>query len=632
MINGHEINGAEINGDAGQAESGPLIISLGFEIIIADALAISASVVLNAVLPVSLMAPIEVVSNLFQTVGQSVTWSVSIFLNDVDYSARLTGSISVERQVGGSALADISIVHATGPIDPTAFDGQTVAIFYSDARGQSLLFKGVVIRSRINMSDGLLALSCSDLLQEFVDELSRGQIDALIDHARVDTVYRDPINNWDYVQQCLKSAEGDLFRSVNGPIRFVPWSVAPGVTHDDSVILANSLEPNFQDRHTLVNQVDIEFNWRHFAGWHRIHNIKWGVGIHYNKWVVTAFSSLPPREMIERSIPGGLVLTKADYVDAPPTGLYRYMFAQAVFNNLSPGFFAFACDINAVERWLQTITHNVNISFSAPDSIARYGAIAKNASYALSGDEGGIDWHQTVESPDLPRGLEFLTQMGAMNTGPRVGHRSQPPSGFDVTVYNHLRGQTYRVPLYSQDSTPNSVDAALVCALREARKSILETHQNVAIDYEVPLSPLLELAHGIEIDADSVSSTGRITALRHRLDIDSGEAITRLTVTPYANIDAPSLSAPVLQSAAPETVSLSHPQLQNHFGFPGVVPAEPDEEWRGYVGNFADHSTYPESFTVEIPAVNEALRDALEINQSVDYTLDINMNKVSLTL
>lgn len=629
MINGYEINGAEINGSGDAPE-----ITLPITYIFADGVELTAPIVISAAEAFNLSAPIEITAHQFNTVGQSINWSVSALINAVDYSARLTGGIRIERQLNASALAELSLVPLSGPVNPTAFEGQSISIRYTDERGTSPLFSGTVIRSVIDMNDGVLSLTCSDLLQERTDALSRAQIDGLIDHARSNSVYRDPNSNWEYAQQCLKSAEGDFFKDVHGGFRFVPWSVSPDVTHDDASIFHATLAPRFEDRHTLINRIDIDLQWRFLFGWHRVHKLQWGIGMPYARWLWESFSTTPSREMIERAIPADMVLAKADYQDLPPTGLYYYRLYPVVFNNLSPGYFAYSFDIDAVERWLQTVTHKLSLSVLAQVSIERYGEISKNETYSLDSNESDIDWHQLIDSNDMPRGKEFGIQMGKTDSGPRTGSRSAPPEGDFVEVSLGFNN-TYRVNLYSDNNTPGMSQSILLCAVREARKNIIASHQNVSVNYEVPINPLLQLAVGIDIDATKVQTQGRVTRLEHRLDFDSGLVFTALTLTPYANsevFDVLPLEWDEIPIEDSPLVNVGPVPLSSHFGKTAVEPPEPDPEWRGYVGNYSTFNNYPESFTVEIPEVNESLRDNLEVEQVAVYSIDVQLDKITLTL
>ncbi len=682
MINGYEINGAEINGDA----SGSLVLfapvvvnsNVAFSLVspvfvysvtdgpepiaptavveITSALAIAptAAVIVNANEPFALVAPVEVTAHLFNTDANAIEWHVSLSIGGVDYSARMTGRCRIERNINASTLADFDIVPAAGIFNPALFDGQPVEIDYGDQRGDVLIFKGRVIRMQINQSEHTVSLTCSDLLQEVVDQLQQAQIDGLIDHARSPLIHGEADSVWDYTQQALLSAEGDFYQDRYNRLMFKAWGGAVGGTHGDGQIFYNTLRPEIADRHTLVNSVDIDIEFRYVAGWHRVYHLNWDMGMPFNKWLATSFSELPTREIIEQSIPSELVRTDLTYTE-PASDWYRYKGVDIAYTNQSPGLLAFAFQCDAIDRWLQNIRHAFSMTVSAQQSIDRYGAISVSKSHRFTIDDSVIDWHEISESERV-----FGVNMGYDDDGERIGSELMPPSGDDVVIFNNNQVSSYRLPLFDSDNVPNSVSAAIECAIREARKRILESHEINSISYEIPINPLLELTDRYTVNSSGAVISGRVSAMNHEFDFDSGAAFSRIKLTAFASTDAPVIIAPALIDTAPANVDVEMIPLMTWLGRPesGPVP----DEFRGFVCNilnpythswimFADSDyrsqfgdlfpeefepvndyPYPVSFSIEIPAVADSERDEIEIEQTASFAVPVNLNTLSITL
>lgn len=681
MINGYEINGAEINGDASgslvlfapvvvnsnvafsltspvfvySVTDGPEPIAPTAIVEITSALAIAptAPVIVNSNDPFSLVAAVEVTAHLFNADANAIEWHASLSIGGVDFSARMTGRCRIERNINASTLADFDIIPASGVFNPALFDGQPVEIYYGDQRGDVLIFKGRVIRMQINQSEHTVSLTCSDLLQEKVDQLQQAQIDGLIDHARSPLIHGEADSVWDYTQQALLSAEGDFYQDRYNRLMFKAWGGAVGATHGDGQIFYNTLQPEIADRHTLVNSVDIDIEFRYVAGWHRVYHLNWYMGMPSNKWMVSYFSELPTREMIEQSIPQDLAVNNLSYYE-PLSGRYEYKSVVVYFNNASPGLLAYSFNCDLIDRWLQNIRHTFSISVSAQSSIDRYGIIPASQSHRFSIDDSGIDWHVMSKSD-----RKFGVNMGYNEDGERIGSDLFPPDGDDVQVFNNNQVSSYRLSLFDSEHIPNTVSDAIKCSVSEARKRILESHEIYSLGYELPINPLLELTDRFSVNSLGTIMVGRVSELTHEFDFDSGSAFSRIKLTAFANTDAADISAPALIDTAPTSINVEMLPLKTWLGTPssGSIP----DDFRGFSCNVlnplqskyvlfdkqtlpwdgliwpgddepnADYP-YPVAFTLEIPPVSASERDEIEIEQTASFAVPVNLNTLSITL
>jgi len=600
-------------------------ITRSIEIKMARAASVLRAIVISAVNVINIRRDIVINANLFGTPAESINWTAGVTIGGVDYSSRLTGRIAIRRAVNAATLADVSIVPVSGAINPADFDGKQIVITYQDQRGAAQLFKGVVIKPSINMADKTLNLTCSDLLQETLSKLTTAQIDALIPHHRSNAIYQAPEDNYDYALECLKSAEGDFFLGVDNEVLYQSWTDTDPVIFTDNNVWFGDVVPTFADRHSLVNTVNIELDYRHLIGWHRVHQLDWRIPHTYAAWVVVYFSSLPTRAMIESAIPASCVLASKSYTNPPPAGLYSYFGSPAYFAGAIPqDAFAYIANIEAAERWLQTVTHKIKLSVTAPASVTNYGEIPRALNYSLASDESGITFDK-IDDNRL-----FGTAAGFDNSGEVTVSDKLPPADED-NLYIDWRVKTYRKKLFGQKNTDAIASGALNCLLREAARTVLETHQNVTVSFSTPINPLLTLKSNADIDAAGVTATGRIKALEHRLNLDDGSAITAIELVPVSGAINQTLTTPVILDSAPVSVGGTSPLLELHLKDP--LDATPDnEDWRGYIGNYVTQTAYQERFVVEVPEVADELRDDLLVEQSNVFTLNVTLDKIGLTV
>jgi hypothetical protein len=617
-------------------------ITRAINIKLARVVSVLRSIAIRAAVPFNISRAIVINSNLFGVFEAYNKWTAKVFIDGVNYSSRLTGRITVRRAVNAATIADLTIAPETGAINPIDFDGKLIEINYQDQRGESLIFKGRIIKPTIDMANRQLNLTCSDLLQETISKLSQAQINALIPHHRSPAIYRDNEDNYNYALECLNSAEGDIFLGLDNEPIFAAWTDTAPIEFTASNIVYGSVIPTFADRHTLVNKINIELDYRHLIGWHRAHDLKWGIGLTPFGWLSQHFGTLPTVEMIKAAIPSDLVIVDEDFQDPPPTGFYGTgTNIIGWLNGFPPGHTAFSFEIEAAERWLQTVTHKITLSVKATASVDSYDEIERDLKYSVTSDDSGITFANIGENK------LFGTSAGFDNSGSVAVSDKFPPDDED-NLYFDWRVKTYRKKLFGKNNTEALAAGAINCLLREAARTILETHQNVTVSFSAPINPLLSLKNNAEINAAGVTATGRIKVLEHRLSIDDGSAITAIELVPVSGAVNQTLTVPGILDNAPASVGGTAPELKTYLGgeeaeydfitgswnpLDDPPPIPPDNEtWRGYVGNHIYQSDYQERFVVEIPEVADNLRDELIIEQSNAFTLNVTLDKIGLTI
>ena len=141
----------------------------------------------------------------------SVLWGARVLLGGVDISANLTGSLRIEREEGAATLADFVLSLDAGAVNPAAYIGKSVEVYYQHWSGSAwvehLRFAGQVIRPQYSMQERLLSCDCSDRLQDAIEALTVTQVDTLAGGQWSADLFESPEgrSRWDYAQERMST-------------------------------------------------------------------------------------------------------------------------------------------------------------------------------------------------------------------------------------------------------------------------------------------------------------------------------------------------------------------------------------------------------------------------------------------
>ena len=131
-------------------------------------------------------------------------WKLVVVVGGVDLSARLTGTVTVDRERGAAGVAELVLQLLPGPVVPSDWIGRTVTIVYaSAAQGVttlSLRFTGRIVKTDWDTLNRMLSCQCSDQLQQRVEAMEVAAIDALTGGFWSPDVFEavDGRSRWDY--------------------------------------------------------------------------------------------------------------------------------------------------------------------------------------------------------------------------------------------------------------------------------------------------------------------------------------------------------------------------------------------------------------------------------------------------
>ncbi|MGA4442621.1 hypothetical protein ACPA2N_25995 [Ectopseudomonas hydrolytica] len=547
----------------------------------------------------------------------SILWEVRAMLAGEDVSELLTGTIRVEQERSAASLADCELLLDPGPIDPTWYTGKALSIHYLEWREgawvEYLLFDGWVIRPSFEPVDSVIALECSDRLQDAIEALSIAGVDALVGGNWSADLFEDPVgrSRWDYAQERLSSRAASLNRLPGGELVVTPWAAtAPAFVYGDGVTLDRSLVWSPVDLDERVNVVEVDALWRYPKLRERRDNFTWqhpnlsgltGIG-GFCVWHVDT-TELPDIAMVEEGTTGagyGAIFNREWYrlpptvTDGTNTGQFcdpQFVWINTYADLLLGGTWTGA------RRWVQAATETYALRVEAPASVDAAGEVIRRDRLAVDGSD------QEAASAFAEPGWSGLAAGGSYES----------PGDWVLNLREQERWQ-----------------AALVCAVAMARVQILDAHRRNRLAFDVPTSDAMgvTLQHTLRVEDQRCRCQAPVWLLTHELSIDAQTAIT--TITLGVSRGGGAVDDPIVVPAPPAVPSgpgrAGPRELVTQLGGRPDSP-EFDETLPGFSGNydvpFPGSAQYPRDFRVEAPAINEFYIDELELSTSATYRVAV---------
>jgi hypothetical protein len=537
-----------------------------------------------------------------------MAFSAQVLINSVDYYAQLTGELTVSIEEGAARLATFTLDPLPGPIDPYAWIGQTVEIYYDDGATSTLIFTGIVHKPDYDIDTGLTKFTCTDGLQESFETVTRAQADQLIP-AGVwsDKIFRSTKDNWDYAQQKMSTYPGSLDKSPAGALRVTDWAAksVPDYTYNAANIDSGSLRiGQLAERRSIVNSVKIKYTSVFQALRQREKTLSWAAdGV--TPWADYLANPyyLPERQAIEASL-NDWTLKGISYDDLPASGMYGgigWILSDYSETAVCQGFTA-----TVAVRWRQDIAVEYMITVGSDASQDQHGMLEIEQSYNVSHKiKGRNDDFLKFDSYKAPEGSLIY------DTG---------PFGTSFEWLQSTQGD---------DGLPQLVAVSI------AKTKILQSHRQNRIPFQCALNPWLDVDKTVAIDHPKLTARGKVFGIEHKINVLEGFAITRCTIAvtlPSVGGQSDATISRALMpyaTAAPDFAPPSAPPAFAALGtYIGNITGAPVEnpDWNGWVTNHEFWSGFggapalydPVRFAVETPAIdatdyNAWLNDSTEL-------------------
>ena len=532
----------------------------------------------------------------------SVLWQPYVTVGGVDLSARLIGGIDIDTDEMAAPIAGFTIAPTAGLVDPMAYLNATVEIWWrhmTDAtteRYRRLKFSGKVLSTEWDADLALLSFDCSGDLQTKCERMTDAEVALVFAGYWSEHIFDEDADGWQKAQDRLSTTENVVWQDEAGAIRLssIRAKTTPDFTFADSARIHETLRITHVAQRDLKNTVQITLDYRFPRKRHREIKYSWMPFAPYGgvcDYLENPFT-LCTRDMVQSAADGSGWVVQGDihYVDVWAPGLYMCGFANSEprvwgFEDVqvtttvdSPGgpagtyTYKQSQDLSSwcigawwtsAKRWVQTITETYTLTVQAPQSIAHIGEAMATEDYGVESQASYDDWAESLGQDGPPTGGTAFTL----------------PSG-DTAIDGSADDPVNRTAMeYAQETV-----------IAAARGDILRTHRGTTVEVEIPYHPGVTLDHTVKLDTARLVAQGKVRRIEDRLDVGSGEAITRLSLAISRKlgtgtvIDTP-IAAPASAAAPTDPTFTSHVSLQTHIGGRTTSPAE-DEDWTGFFSDY----------------------------------------------
>lgn len=544
-------------------------------------------------------------------------WTARCIIGVVDVSARLVGQARVLAAEGAARIASVTLLPPSGTIEPLDYVGKTITLDYVLVIGATevarRLFTGRVDTPAYDPSATLLTLTCTDDLQNIVAGLPRATLDSLIDGRYAVAVQGEISDTWDYAQALMSTVAGSLDATPAGGLRVSAWEpVSTWATFGDADMLYEHMRLTLPQRSTLVNRVDIAFDYRYARLRQRYTTLGWSgtqIDMRPNGW------QYPTQQDILGAANGsGWTATLGVFFPAPaavpyPGGGFIYPPDGAIDMAI----------IHLTQRHSQTVTEGYAITVTAPESVEANGELPSTVRGALSSVFDGSAWESALDVEPLM------------------------PSGGEQD--------------YAPDADRAAADHAIQTLLDQARVKILGTHRSARVSNVVLCNPDIDLDKKIAIATTACTATGKVAQVEHVLDFASGSATTEFSIAISgiggAGIITPDTLAPPTPpdeaTATQDWTGGIPPLFVNTYGVtpysdnlmglllnpPETVAVKdvPGEGTVSYPNPYYADGSYPvQGFRVRMPGVDDADRNPLSKPVVSSYQILVPADPLTFTV
>ncbi len=660
LINTYPVNINSINGPLTQAPTTLLSIEKTIELRITfegSLLDIEKNIVTSQVTTTLLSIEKYIQDIVASTFYTRNGWEPFITLGPYTITAaELTGAITVVKQEDDNHTAEFSLILYPDVYDLYSFQGQDVTISVHKNGVVRRIFTGEVDVPVVDVIGEKLTLQCVADRRVLIGDI--GYYEPYIGYYSA-TVLGQNSGTYNRIQARLSTIPASLdFDSYNN-FTVNSWSPSSAsFTYGSSSVYRRDPQLTLESSGKIINQINLSLDYGYQRHHHRQASYSW---IHpyapanreTGEGGICPFledrPSMPTREMIlgaidstgwpvipvsihfgkqfksgsfrcngvwvqwstvETSTYTGAILNNNGTPSTDPSGnpLYRTEVRQVSDNT---NVFAMAAQWVSTTRFNQNVKESYTAVVSAPTSITRYGTLDSAEAYALTANDIYTGWEDY-------KGF------------------SSPPSG--VTTYTDPTSGSY---FFNGNTDRGTFNNAYICALNKAKTTILKSHRDTRITFQMDLTPDMELKHTIELTGKWIRGKGKANRIAHIMSISdstygsAGECYTEVSLLQYRENTTISDTPLVTPAAVADTTVTvqSGANLQTHLGLdPSGVGSE---FWTGYVGNIqilvpgafggTNHtrSTYQESFIVDVPDVDPDLRQDRILVRSNAFSVNI---------
>lgn len=437
-------------------------------------------------------------------------WRAVVTLGDTDISTSLVGELVVAQADNEARTAEFSFRPAEA-LQPMSLIGQRVQIWFAqrgtsgEAIAAQRIFTGVLESPSINMQSGVILCSCHDQLQEVISNTPRAWIDSMLGGRWREEVSGEPADTWDYLEARRLSVPVSVALDAQQQPRFLHWSTGlQAVTVQTADMIDESLSVSLPSRDELRTRIVCRMQYRFerlrgrsvVAGYSNGLQFYIGAGeVEPSKfWLTTAMVKGAAESLrgwttrslsIENPTPGS-------YPRGPDLADGFYLIPRRVAPDLALGF-----EARYQTRWQQTVTEEYTVELVLPELEASIGRVSEEIGATM---EVPFDVREWANDDTVQPVLSI----------PSVGDVISPwkPDG--------------------QENTDR--DEVMRTLLDQAWVKLWGSSRSGRVIFAIPLRPNLWLDNLVTIDTARLAARGKVVDLEHRMNADTGEAVTTASI------------------------------------------------------------------------------------------------------
>jgi hypothetical protein len=521
-----------------------------------------------------------------------IRWRVQVLLGGVDVTASLTGQVSVDREEGAAGVAEFALWYPAGQTVPLDVYDKAVAITFSDDEGDLQLFTGHATEPRWNPVTRILSVLCSDLLQQRIEAMPKGQVEDLVQGRYSTGVFGDIDSHWQYAQDRLSTRTASLDTAPDGTLRVTDWHAgSPKYIFGAGTTLYQSASVELPQKDAVTNTIELVLSYRYPRFQQAVDSFSWThpAGNFCNWRSLT--TELPDIDMVySAASSAGAIVTKATWTRTPPTGIIQCGNTPAFWSNSYPDLLL-GFQIEATRRWVQSVTdqHIITLQLGTGEPVTQ------RKSYSMQ-----------YTSPQEESYKEVIEVARTGGTAP------QPVEPGDQ--WDEAERQNFALT-----------------ALHAARTQIIAAHRRTQVSWSLPCSSKLQvdLIHTLELDDQGVHAIGKCVQRRDLMDLTSGSAITTLTIAVMrGGGTSDPITAPARQGAGHDTSHTTSTTLPTQLGGRFTSPPAYDETLDGFAGMYdawqdSTLETFPRRLAMTTHDYGSTLSDAIELPEN--YGLQVGV-------
>ena len=529
----------------------------------------------------------------------AAVWTPIVTLGGAEVTARCFGAVEVMAREGAARIAEFTLRPQPGEaVSLAAWVGLPVTIDVAKVNTDGSvgaarrLFTGVVDTPAVNLAERMIAISATDDLQGVLDAMSDADVDALVGGRWSPVIFDEAKSHgWQRAEDRLSTRAASLDLSPFRIPRVSEWAQDASLRLAAGDIEDGSLAVSIASRAALVNQVDVRFDYRYprlkiegygvsftaTQNWYMDIGVN-GRQILTRQAVESALSSAGATvqgNIAWNPVPESFAQPGTDYVWVKPP--------EAVASQLCRGFSAL-CTFDYAKY--NEEAHLITVKNDA--SIAQVGIRASQMQSSLEG--------QYQE----PTTYEANTFMVKSETNKALKPANTLTARLGVT---HAEN-----PTLSPETNRSAANLAMETLIDIAKTTIAASHRNSAVTLVTPVNPDIDLNLVVGVETEILTAEGKVSALSHRLDADTGRAVTEVTLA-ISSLMGVGIDHPETPTVPPEEAAPTDTKLQ-------VNPI-----CRFNSGIDEDHM-----FSVEFPGVEEAERAKTTIEIRSDYAAPVIEN------